>query len=255
MIPLSASQCTIGSEELPMTMQVGMVASDGVIIASDQKAGRWERFKTTGRVEKTFCDEKLGAVYAGSGSDVGVLIGRRMIEIASSEPASSMTDCAERAAKEICKLKYEAPTFNGPRYFESVLIAHADESGFGLWQINVREVTELILCTRILDKAINGDMLTSAIFFSERYFPDGARGKTISSLLPLAAHIVLMAGKINPSEVSGLEIAICRRGECRKLGESELHPLREFSNHLDAMIETEIRKEDCNEKANSPAHA
>jgi hypothetical protein len=33
-IPLTTSQCTIG-EELPMTMQVGMVGTNGIVIAGD----------------------------------------------------------------------------------------------------------------------------------------------------------------------------------------------------------------------------
>lgn len=86
-----------------MTFQIGMVASNGVVIASDQKAGRWEKYKTTARVDKTFCDGTVGAVYCGSGSDVALLTGRRMIEIVSNELDSSIVISAERAAKEISR--------------------------------------------------------------------------------------------------------------------------------------------------------
>jgi hypothetical protein len=46
-------------EDIPMTFQIGMVASDGVLIASDQKTGRWEKFATTSHAPKIYCDEAL----------------------------------------------------------------------------------------------------------------------------------------------------------------------------------------------------
>ena len=37
MLSLKASQCTIGDEELPMTFQVAMIGSDGLLVGSDRK--------------------------------------------------------------------------------------------------------------------------------------------------------------------------------------------------------------------------
>jgi hypothetical protein len=40
MIQLEASRCTIGDNELPMTLQVGMLGTNGVLIAGDMRLSR-----------------------------------------------------------------------------------------------------------------------------------------------------------------------------------------------------------------------
>jgi hypothetical protein len=226
------------NEDIPMTFQIGMVGSDGILIASDQKAGRWERYKTTSHVTKVFCDAELGAIYCGSGSDVAVRAGKRTIEIALSEPNLPMSKCAEKAATEVWIQRYENPEFTGQPQEESVVIARVTDSNSDLWYVKVGNPS---LCKPILDRVNIGDVSNASIFFSERYFPGMSEKRPpIARLLPLAAHIVLMAGKLNPTGVDGLEIAICRVGECRKLEENELAPLRDFSNRIDDLFRLEL---------------
>jgi hypothetical protein len=211
-----------------MTFQIGMVASDGIILASDTRAGRWDKFKTTSEVRKLVCCPELGVAYCCAGSDVAILAARKATELAEQQPGLSMERCAEKAAIEVWREEYGDPNPRERQYRESVLIAKVTGSDSGLWRLNI---TSSSYCESILDKDINGDASNSAVFFSEQYFQK--MPNTIGSLLPLAAHTVLMAGDRNQTGVGGLEIAICRIGECRKLTEKELAPLRDFSKRLD----------------------
>lgn len=221
-----------------MTFQIGVVASDGVLIAGDQRTGRWEKFATTSHVPKIYCDETLGAIYCGSGSETAIRVGRKMIEISSGELGQPMWKCAEKAAMEVWNRENRSPQCQSRRFAETVLVAQATDSGFGLWRV---EVSESPLCQPILDRNKSGDESNAAIFFSERYFPSMSEERPpIAHLLPLAAHIVLMAGRLNPTGVDGLEIAICRAGECRMLQEHELAPLRDFSNRLDDLVRSQF---------------
>jgi hypothetical protein len=55
-----------------------------------------------------------------------------------------------------------------------------------------------------------GDNKNAAVFIAERYYRENFK---IEELLPLAAHSVLMAGKLNPASVAGLDIAVWRNSE------------------------------------------
>jgi hypothetical protein len=114
-----------------MTFQIGMVACDDVLIAGDQKTGRWEKFATTSHAPKIYCDETLGAIYCGSGSETAIRVGRRMIEIASGEPGQPMWKCVEKAAAEVWNRENRSPESPARLFAETVLVAQARDSKFG----------------------------------------------------------------------------------------------------------------------------
>jgi len=78
------------TEDVPVTFQVGMVASDGVILASDTRITYTQSARTKSTTEKIICekepqiaycwsgDEMLGNVASGSGSvsiSTGMVLG------------------------------------------------------------------------------------------------------------------------------------------------------------------------------------
>ena len=84
------------------------------------------------------------------------------------------------------------------------------------------------------DKTVEGLAGNAAAFFLERYYQSFPfQSRTVRALLPLAAHCILMGGKIN-GNVDGLELAVCTKEECKLIG--DFTELREFSLQLDSEI-------------------
>ena len=123
-------------EDIPMTFQIGIVASDGVIIASDTKAGRWDQWKTTSHTTKVNCCPESGVVYCCSGSDVAIHAAGMAVDIAAQEPELSMKQCAEKAASAVWN---HIATRRERRYEESVLLARATASSLELWKLTIAD--------------------------------------------------------------------------------------------------------------------
>ncbi len=89
-----------------MTMQIGMVGSDGIIIASDMQAVRTGIARTTYKTNKIFCSQESGFAYCCAGSDLAVLAGRKTAELITQEKSLTLVECAERAARNVYRDKY-----------------------------------------------------------------------------------------------------------------------------------------------------
>jgi len=100
-----------------------------------------------------------------------------------------------------------------------ILAVHKTLNGLRLWFAVVSE-TPRVNC--IQDKVIAGDFRNGASFFAEMYFPKGKPLPTIEELLPLATHSVLMAGRLNPGGIGGLEIVVFTGSKTHKLTDKEI---------------------------------
>lgn len=80
--------------------------------------------------------------------------------------------------------------------------------------------------------------MNPAAFFVQRYMPvDGYIKRPLEKLILIAAHTVLMASKLNPTGITGLDIALCRHGRAfEMLSPEEIAEVTAESKKIDSQI-------------------
>lgn len=233
-------------EDIPVTFQVGMVGSDGVLLASDMKArstaGQQEGISAgvdfPSTAEKLFHYDRHAYCIAGNDNTIR-WIANGVHERFEKQGSAALDSEAVRsllwdAVNEICKPRVDQ--FGNPglplhyRVPGTMLLAYRGHREVELWRIDLTGFGPGVY--RVFDKTLQGDAANSAAFFLLRYY----RVAPINQLLPLAAHCILTAAKVNPSGVEGLEIVVSTLEGTTKLNEQERSRLIEASEKLDAAI-------------------
>jgi hypothetical protein len=198
-----------------MTMQVGMMASDGIILASDTS---WQRkvvgcemgtWHTSGGYKIKISDSKKIAVscamdmceaYRIASEFLAALDGvdlyareQKIIDIARSIPNHLGVECFVAFAEPV------------PSLF---LMQHIEGSTYPIVQ-------------PIINKAFAGDSLNPALYWAQRYYSN----LPVDRLKNLAAHIIAEAGILNPCLIGGLDIVIGKNGEFSRLSQQETDTL------------------------------
>jgi len=88
------------------------------------------------------------------------------------------------------------------------------------------------ICQKMESIAIAGDNLNAAIFWGERYY---AR-LPIEQLIPLAAHLIVCAHKLNTATIDGLEIVLCTTSAIRRLSAESIEELKVKADEWDKTI-------------------
>jgi hypothetical protein len=201
-------------EEFHMTMQVAMVGTDGIVLASDTSWANTLRAMTsnsrdTSSSSKIF-DNGVVAIACARNMETSLPIARAILAEMDDDKwknntcgyieliAGRILAMAEDRADIQCLITTAQPTLQ---------LLHL-ASG-----VKLNGVPASVYCRRISDKAVAGDTANAAVFWSERYY----RRTSISSLVPLAAQVVVDAGKLHPGYISGLEIALCDGGGIRRM--------------------------------------
>ncbi|MDR3575073.1 MAG: hypothetical protein P4L50_14530 [Anaerolineaceae bacterium] len=194
-----------------MTMQVGMIGTDGIILASDIQAqrrmircglGTWHtsdaykiKISTSKKIVAScamdMCEsERIASELLTTLDGVDIYSReRKIIEIARTIPNKLAVEC------------FVAFIDPDPWLF---LIQHPDGSDHPIVQ-------------PIIGKAFAGDALNPAAYWAERYYCKMAVGK----LKHLAAHVIAEAGILNPALIGGLDIVIGKDGEFSRLSQLE----------------------------------
>jgi hypothetical protein len=220
-------------EELPMTIQVGMVGTDGILIAGDT---RWtntpmltNRLYAGGRYGFNSSKIKISpergiAISQARDMEIAGQIADQIIAELKDEdfryPASAI---AEIAAKMSFPVKEEAHclvvlTRPMPQLFH-FLFATVQ----GKWAP---------ICQPMETIAIAGDNVNASIFWAERYY----QRIPIEQLVPLAAHLVVCARKLNTGTISGLEIVLCTPSGIHRLSDESIHELEVKADEWDRNI-------------------
>ena len=210
------------AEEFPMTMQVAMVGTDGIVLASDTKWAYTAHGSDNNSVRHTQMGSKI---KINRDRNVAISFARNMETSGEIADAiiSGLTDAdwewpvmpIETVAQRVVDTK--------PRKDAQCIIA-SSRSGFRLFQCDVALVNgepDRAICREISDRAIVGDNSNAAVFWSERYW---AR-KPIRQLIPLAAHLIISAGELNSGAIGGLEIVVCDSGGLRHLSTESIATL------------------------------
>jgi hypothetical protein len=198
-----------------MTMQVGMIGSNGIILASDthwqqsmvrREMGTWHtsggyKIKISGNKKiatscaMDMCEADRIASEFLSGLDGIDIYSRetRIADIARTIPNNLAVEC------------FVAFADPEPSLF---LVQHPKDSTHPIIRI-------------VLEKAFAGDTLNPAVYWAERYY----EGLPVDKLKPLAAHVVAEAGRLNPALISGLDIVITNAGKFVRLPKKETDKL------------------------------
>ena len=197
-----------------MTFQVGLIGTDGMILASDKRITRVDatgadatsRGRTLhhgGTSAKITCNEQGSIIYCAAGGHLGEAIAREYMKA----PVEGDIGKELLAARE----RVES---NNPAFSEGeLLLAQIVDGRAGLWHMDVRPGV-WSAPHRVEDKVQIGDAGNLAAFFVEMYAPTPLRGlRTVVELKFLAAHSIRVAGLLNPAFVGDLEMWIHRTGQ------------------------------------------
>jgi hypothetical protein len=211
-------------EEIPMTMQVGMVGTDGVLLASDT---RW--VEETRPTRTPWNDTKFKINHR-----CGVAVAR----------ARSM-ETASRLADEIISLSLENESWRASSDYTSIqrIVAKVFPTAEGRERAQclvafTRPTVELCLFQTAKvngdwsvvphsitgGSAYAGDEGNQAIFWGERYYRN--LKLPIERLIPLAAHLVFAAGVLNSAMIEGLDIVLCNASGIRRLSDESIDTLK-----------------------------
>jgi hypothetical protein len=203
-------------EELPMTVQVAMVGTDGIVLAGDTRHSIKPRF------------EGAAARY-GYGSTKIRIDDEGKIAVCCAMDMVAAKRFADRILSELIN---EGPTTNRERRIKEIgievadglcggrdiecLIAFAD-SLTTFYRFRFMGADREASVDQIFDAAPAGDTVNSAIFWRMRYYTR----LPISQLIVLASHLVVSAGELNTAMIDGLEIVLCDSNGFRRLSQDE----------------------------------
>ena len=226
-------------EDTPVTLQVAMVGTDGIVLASDKKTVRSgndvvrESFRTT----KILVDSAQGIAIAHSGNEFSEAVAKQILYDSSPVNEKLFAAKLQSFASEVWK---QDPWQSVDRHGELIIVSKDH-----LRRILHVSLGPLVIGDRILgaearptwieDKVRAGDRSNPAIFFSECYYDK----KPIADLVFLAAHAVLSGRRFNPL-IDGLEVVKCTSEGFEQLSEASVSELKRRSDELDARIRSEI---------------
>jgi len=217
-----------------MTLQVGMVGTDGVLIASDTRwmnTPRWANPESPPRA--TFNSPKIIVNHARG---IAISCARNMetAHHVASEIISGLKDEDwEYPILPIEGIGAKVLPSAGERNDAQCLIAFTRPTPrLFLFQFGMINGQWGSICQSMQTTAIAGDNVNPAIFWAERYY----RELPIESLLPLAAHLIVSAGALNPTAISGLEIVLCDAAGLHRLSDDSTRDLKAKATESDRNI-------------------
>lgn len=183
-----------------MTMQVGMLASDGIVLASDTKASR-----DSAGADDLVTDDWYGCSKVKLSDSGQMAVACAMDLVAAKEIADALLvsltpeywENPEGKIKEIC---FSQMGNIGIHLEVECLIALSQP--LSLYKFQYARNGSHVLAERILTFAHSGHASNAAIFWSLRHYAI----QPMQKLIPLASMLVVDAANINSARVGGLEV-------------------------------------------------
>lgn len=210
----------------PMTFQVGIVGSDGILLASDTQY-------TSDGIRHSTNSPKIhidgGVAWCCSGATVAELFGQsysRRFQLDCDDIGGLMSECRDNLLAD-----YDDTLWPGHR--GTVLTVQRSGVDVQLWRIEIHTSQGAQLPPmRIYTQKWEGDESNPAVFF-QRYMQ--GQKHPLDRLKSVAGHAVNMASKFS-SGVSGLEIVECRSTGFTRVSDREIQTLLQSSDDLDEAI-------------------
>jgi 20S proteasome alpha/beta subunit len=191
-------------EEIPMTMQIAMLGSDGIVIASDTK---YTRGPQPDNAAKRY---GYGSSKIGISEDGRIAAACSMAMKYSAQSAVSVFTDLEKDIHSVdryCdytkKIEQSADQALEGQYVQCIFgFADPEPALYRFTSYAGEHQEKEIKCQKVLDRIPGGDVTNSAIFWSEAFY-----GRLpVAQLITLAAQVVVSAGEINNGGIEGLEI-------------------------------------------------
>lgn len=220
-----------------MTILVGMVAADGVLLAADERAVKiYENENAMDDVmdiRKIRCHHTRKVAYAAAGDHIPKAVGRELFDQLTGDQFNFRDIESSLEKASIAVIGREAQYYEQPN--RSLLIVFYESQNPELWRLDID--ARHPNASPVTGLAVAGALGNSARFFG-RYFK---RDLPVASLEFLAAHMVLMASELDSLMVNGLDIAVFNRNGPLFIDEEKKRTLRKASRELDASIDQQLR--------------
>jgi len=220
-------------EEIPMTMQVGMVGTDGVLIASDTQRTEEMGLRQSYNSSKIRTDEECGVLVSLSGKLVAA--GYLADGIITKTKANPTWLESEMGAVQEVEKSVLPRVPQGGEPCSCLVVFTRPEIALYRFQIVQVGISWQLVTDQQSGKVYAGDCKNSAIFWAQHYYPRHPK-LPIRKLIPLAAHLIYMAHRLNTTGISGLEIALCDATGVHRVSDSEIKALETQSEQRDREI-------------------
>jgi hypothetical protein len=215
-----------------MTMQVALVGTDGVVLASDTNWAATRQVRYTYSRSKIKVNERRGiAASFARNMETSEQIANFVINALSDEEWVTPGGHIERVAASVIE-KIEPDRSD----IECLIVSSIPTLRVFLLEmgIDLSKGPELSpQCHQVGTKAFAGDDTNAAVFWAERY----AKEKTTNQLVRLAAHLITAAGSINPGAIKGLEIVVCKKDGFHRLSPESIAVLESAAQQREKDIE------------------
>jgi hypothetical protein len=197
-----------------MTMQVAMVGTDGIILASDTKWANTQRrgnleSRDTSLATKIQIDERHGvAIGCSMNMETATAIGDAIVAELSDQDWRDPIHPTQVIGQRVLDSLRER------NLFQCLIVSTRPTLRlFKLESATINGEPNRAICRQIKDKAIGGDNANAAVFWTERYY----KPKPVQALLSLAAQLIVDSVKFNSGFIGGLEIVICNASGIERL--------------------------------------
>jgi hypothetical protein len=218
-------------EEIPMTIQVGMIGSDGIVLASDTRWVQQGGIRHSFEAPKIRINHARGlAVSCARNMETSTEIANLILAGSDDAPAP---DCSyiDEIASTVLKT-------SGDRWDAQCLIVSLRPQ-LRLFRLQTRVAKGSIppiMCHEISNRAVVGDDQNPAVFWSERYY----ERRSMRSLILLAAHLVVTARNFNSAMIAGLEIVLCDSTGIRRIDQDSIRRLELQVDEIDKQLESSL---------------
>lgn len=228
-----------------MTLLVGMVGIDGIVLAADKcmiEFGKAENeYPDRAGIRKIVPLEEHKVTYAFAGDSITVAVGKDLTARLENKTfdftniETSLVEIAKASRnEEIAKRMYTATPVdaNIRRCLLIVFYGH-QVSTPQLWKLVIEHDSS---AWPVSGSVVGGARSNGARFF-ECYFQ---YGQSIEKLKRLAAHIILTGKKVDSLCIDGLDMVVFDAGGYRSIEGDELEDLRRSSHKLDESIRSQL---------------
>jgi hypothetical protein len=209
-----------------MTMQVGMVGKDGIVLASDTMQVQ----STIGGARSSFNASKIKishdrgiAISCARNMETATLVAKNII----SGLGDSRMESPIALIEDIVKNVMDGSGWRNDVHCLIVLLRPRPRL------IRVHTSCGAVMCDDdITGKVVAGDIENAGIFWSEMYY----ERQPINYLARVAAQLVVMAGKISSGNIGGLEVVLCSPSGFRRLSADSNARLESAVNETDEAL-------------------
>ena len=187
-----------------MTLQVGLVGSDGIVLTSDRLVRQFENGSSSVSNMSKFA-EGPGVLCCYSGDKIAQLAAYNVCKDLANDNQSP-TDCLRAIGNRTIA---KATTLYGqlPGAIRKVFVVFRDK----LWLLELGDDGTSI-ANHVQDRAIAGDIANTCRYFANKY-ANNCQQSPVKELVRLASYVVLAASEENPYGIGGLEVFVVPNGK------------------------------------------